>query len=144
MAGDNYNVFISWSGDLAKAVAFVWNDLLRAAFDIVDPFMSEAGIGAGERGLDKIATNLADTSFGIVVVTQENENSPWINFEAGALSKHFNDAGVRVAPSLVDFEHKSDLEGPLKQFQGGLLDRDGIEFILVELAKMIEVDESLI
>lgn len=79
MTGDKYKVFISWSGNLAKAVAFVWNDLLKLAFDMVDPFMSEAGIGAGERGLDKIATRLADTSFGIVVVTQENENSPWIN-----------------------------------------------------------------
>jgi hypothetical protein len=143
VAGDKFKVFISWSGELAKAVAFVWNDLLKLTYDAVEPFMSEAGIGAGERGLNTIAAKLADTSFGIVVVTQENENSPWLNFEAGALSKPFNDAGVRVAPSLVDFDSKSDLEGPLNQFQGGLLDREGVRFILIELGKMIDADQPV-
>jgi hypothetical protein len=141
---DKFKVFISWSGDLAKAVAFVWNDLLEDTFDSVQPFMSEDDIGAGERGLTKIAAELAGTSFGIVVVTQENENSPWINFEAGALSKDVNDDTVRVAPSLVDFERKSDLTGPLKQFQGGLLDKAGIEYILVEIAKIIGASELTI
>ncbi len=78
-----------------KAVAFVWSNLLTDAFDSVEPFMSKADIGAGERNLDKIATKLAHTSFGIVIVTQQNEHTPWINFEAGALSKNFDDDAVR-------------------------------------------------
>lgn len=139
---DKFKVFISWSGDLAKAVAKVWQDLIKEVFDGVEPFMSEENIGAGERGLAKIATELAGTGFGIIVVTQENQHSQWLNYEAGALSKDVNDQTVRVAPSLVDFERKNDVTGPLGQFQGTLLTKEGVGKILAELAKVVAVDES--
>jgi hypothetical protein len=142
VAGDKYKVFISWSGDTAKAVAFVWSDLLRETFDVVEPFMSEDDIGAGRRNLVMIAEELAGTKFGIVVVTKANEHTSWINFEAGALSKDVHDETVRVAPSMVDFEHKGDLTGPLKQFQGGLLTQEGVEFILSEIAEIVGADIS--
>jgi hypothetical protein len=144
MGGDKVNVFISWSGELSKRVAAVWRDLVEETFDSVVPFMSEESIRAGERGLHKIATSLAGTSFGIIVVTQANVNAPWLNFEAGALSKDVADPTVRVAPSLVDFEHKYDLTGPIGQFQASLLDRDGVEYILLELAKAAKADETSI
>ena len=47
-------------------------------------------------------------------VTRENYLTPWINFEAGALSKAFGHA--RVVPRLLDMPI-SDLTGPLVQFQ---------------------------
>lgn len=141
MADDRFKVFISWSGQLAKKVAAVWLDLVKETFDTVEPFMSEENIGAGERGLAKIALELAGTKFGIIVVTQENQNSPWLNYEAGALSKDVDDDTVRVAPSLVDFERKNDVAGPLGQFQASLLDREGVEHILIEIAKVVGVDE---
>lgn len=142
VAGDKFKVFISWSGALAKNVATVWFDLVKETFDSVEPFMSEENIGAGERGLNKIAAQLSGTSFGIIVVTQENQNSPWLNYEAGALSKDLDDQTVRVAPSLVDFERKNDVAGPLGQFQASLLNREGVEFILIEIAKVIGVDDG--
>jgi hypothetical protein len=137
---DKLKVFISWSGDLARAVATVWKDLVTELFDGVEPFMSEENIGAGERGLRKIAEELAGTSFGIVVVTQENQHSQWLNYEAGALSKDVNDQTVRVAPSLVDFERKNDVTGPLGQFQGTLLTKEGVERIVVEISTVADVD----
>lgn len=129
-------VFISWSGALSKEVATVMRDLLKHMFDGVDPFMSEEDIGAGERGLAKISDELADTSFGIVVVTQANQQSQWLNFEAGALSKNLHN-NARVAPLLVDFELKSDATGPLAQFQANLLNRDGVEEILIAIAGVV-------
>lgn len=142
MAEEKFKVFISWSGELAKRVATIWRDLLKEVFDGVEPFMSEEDIGAGERGLAKIAGELQGTTFGIVVVTQDNQHSQWVNYEAGALSKDVKDQTVRVAPSLVDFDRKNDVTGPLGQFQGTLLDRDGVERILVELSKVVKVDVS--
>ncbi len=144
MAGDKLKVFISWSGQLAKDVAAVWRDLVKETFDSVEPFMSEENIGAGERGLTKIANELAGTSFGIIVVTQENQNSPWLNYEAGALSKDVHDETVRVAPLLVDFERKNDVSGPIGQFQASLLNSEGVEYILVEIAKIVGVEEAAI
>jgi hypothetical protein len=135
VAGDKFKVFISWSGQLSKDVATVWRNLVKETFDSVEPFMSEENIGAGERGLAKIAKELAGTSFGIIVVTQENQNSPWLNYEAGALSKDVDDETVRVAPSLVDFERKTDVTGPIGQFQASLLNREGVEYISSKLRR---------
>lgn len=107
--------------------------------------MSEADIGAGERGLARIETELDDTHFGIIVVTQENQTSQWLNFETGALSKNLPDAVNRVAPSLVDFfSRKSDATGPLTQFQANLLDREGVERILVAIADVVQVNADSI
>ena len=123
-------------------VASVWHDLVKELFDGVEPFMSEQNIGAGERGLPKIASELSGSSFGIIVVTQENQKSQWLNYEAGALSKDLEDQTVRVAPSLVDFERKNDVTGPPGQFQAGLLDKSGVEYILTEIAKVVGADEA--
>jgi hypothetical protein len=144
VVADKFKVFISWSGQQSQAVAAVWLDLISETFDSVEPFMSEENIGAGERGLAKIATELAGTSFGIIVVTQENQKSPWLNYEAGSLSKDVDDQTVRVAPSLVDFERKTDVTGPIGQFQASLLNREGVEYILVEIAKIVGADEASI
>lgn len=135
-------VFISWSGERAKKVATVWKQLITEVFDDVVAFMSEEDIGAGERGLSKVATELAGTNFGIIVVTPGNQNSQWLNYEAGALSKGVDDQTVRVAPSLVGFKLKSDSTGPLAQFQGTLLNAEGIERILVEIAKVAGVNQD--
>lgn len=125
-------------------VAEVWADLVRELFDVAEPFMSEENIGAGERGLTKIAAELAGTSFGIIVVTQENQSSQWLNYEAGALSKDLNDQTVRVAPSLVDFARKNDVTGPLGQFQASMLDKNGVKHVLLEIAKVVEADEAAV
>ena len=89
-------VFISWSGELSRQVALVWRELVNLMFDGVVPFMSQMDIGAGQRGLPVIASELAHTKFGIVVLTQENEESQWLNYESGALSKNVDDETVAL------------------------------------------------
>lgn len=76
--------------------------------------MSGADLEAGVRWNDKIQQELGETKFGIVVVTGENMESPWLLFEAGALAKAIPDA--YVCPYLVDLD-PSNLKGPLVQFQ---------------------------
>ncbi|WP_454561802.1 hypothetical protein [Mycobacterium haemophilum] len=148
MASDKTKVFISWSGELAKRVASVWRDLLGIMFDTVQPFMSEEDIGAGERNLGRIANELAGTNFGIVVVTQDNQNSRWLNYEAGALSKNVEsknaegDLAARVVPSLVDFARAGDVERPLGQFQGKILNQKGIRDTLVAVAEVAGAREA--
>lgn len=102
--------------------------------------MSDKNIGAGERSLLKIADELEGTTFGIIVVTPENQESQWLNYEAGALSKGLYDQTVRVAPSLVGFRSQGDASGPISQFHANLLDYNGIESILAEIAKIAEID----
>ncbi|MFS0715927.1 toll/interleukin-1 receptor domain-containing protein [Arthrobacter phoenicis] len=108
-------VFISWSGRQSEHVATALRIWLPKVLDgKVKPFVSSEDIDKGDRGLNKIAEELEGSSYGIVVVTPSNQDSPWINFEAGALGKSVSDA--RVAPLLVGLTD-SDVKGPIKQFQ---------------------------
>jgi hypothetical protein len=55
-----------------------------------------------------------------------------------------SDETVRVAPSLVDFDREGDVTGPLGQFQAGFLNKDGIGYILTEIAKVVGVDTTAV
>jgi hypothetical protein len=58
---------------------------------------------------------LSISDIGIICLTRDNTENPWIPFEAGALSKSI-DKG-RVCTLLFDLE-PSDVKGPLTSFQG--------------------------
>ncbi|MCZ4548199.1 hypothetical protein BS618_32955 [Rhodococcus erythropolis] len=137
-------IFISWSGRLSQEVAKVWHELLGELFDNVTPFMSEKDIEAGTRGLPTIASELRGSKFGIVVVTQQNLHSQWLNYETGALSKDINDPDLRVAPTLVDFQSEADATGPISQFQATLLNHDGIAEILAQVARSVGADVTVV
>jgi hypothetical protein len=95
-----------------------------------DPFMSEVDIDAGDRGLVVLSEQLAETDFGIVCVTPENQHEPWINFEAGALGKSIERG--RVVPFLLGM-HVPDLRQPLAQFQAKEADLDGTRALVASI-----------
>jgi hypothetical protein len=61
-----------------------------------------------------VAKQLEASDFGILCVTPENLNAPWLLFEAGALAKSVELS--HVCPYLFDMR-KADLTWPLAQFQ---------------------------
>jgi TIR domain len=128
-------VFISWSGEKSKAVAQALNDWIPDVLQYVTPFMSDAGIDAGARPLDEIEQELGKAKFGIICVTSDNFESPWLNFEAGAISKTLDLEPTRVAPLLVDLE-TNDVNTPLKQFQMKALDKQGVYAVIRSINKM--------
>lgn len=107
-------VFLSWSGERSRKMAHVLRTWLPDVIQAVDPWMSEHDIGKGGRGLREIADELSECNFGILCITADNQNSQWVNFEAGALSKQVDDA--LVVPLLLDLK-VADLTGPMTQFQ---------------------------
>lgn len=123
-------VFISWSGERSKVVARALREWLPLVLHYVEPWLSEADIQAGDRWAHSVAGELAASNFGIVCVTSENADSPWVLFEAGALAKSL-DAG-KVIPLLVDLDFL-ELTGPLAQFQAKKLARDGMTEVVRSL-----------
>jgi hypothetical protein len=114
---DALRVFISWSGEASCQAARSIKSWLADMFDGVESFMSDVDIDAGSRGLKDIEEALKGTTFGIIVVTRENQHRPWVTFEAGAISKTVDTAKEnRVAPILIDLS-STELSGPLTQFQ---------------------------
>jgi hypothetical protein len=116
-------VFLSWSGKRSKAVASALRDWLKLFFGPgVDPWMSQHDIAAGERWSVEVAKVLETCDFGIVCLTKENINAPWLLFEAGALSKKMAEGAV--VPYLIDVEFGDVLKSPLGLFQGKKADRE--------------------
>lgn len=106
-------VFISWSGERSKKVAELLDDWIQCVIQAVNPWMSSKDIDRGALWFTEINDQLANTSIGIVCLTKENRNKPWILFESGALAKGLT--SNRVCTFLIDLS-PTDLENPLAQF----------------------------
>lgn len=107
-------VFISWAGHETKPFAEFMHEWLQLVIQSVRPWMSERDVAKGSRSMAELGKELEGTQFGLIVLTGANQHSPWINFEAGAISKSVGEASV--VPLLLDLK-KSDVVGPLGQFQ---------------------------
>jgi hypothetical protein len=116
-------VFISWSGDRSRAVAHLLEDWLQCVLQGLKPWMSASGIERGSLWFNEITGQLQDTRVGIICLTQENREAPWIMFEAGALAKGLNTS--RVCTFLIDLA-PSEVSNPLAQFNHTAPDKNGV------------------
>lgn len=116
-------VFLSWSGQRSREVANLLSDWLCCVIQALKPWISTRDIDPGSLWFTEINDQLKDTTVGIICLTQENKDRPWILFEAGALAKGLSTS--RVCTLLVDLQPK-DLEDPLAQFNHTLPTRDSI------------------
>jgi hypothetical protein len=113
-------VFISWSGDQSKDIAEAIRAWLPSVLQTVKPYFTPNDIDKGNRWSSHIADELDNSSVGVFCITRENLNSPWIMFEAGAISKKV-DASL-VCPILFGLGN-ADISGPLTQFQTTLFNK---------------------
>jgi hypothetical protein len=111
-------IFISWSKDLGKEVAETLSDWLKKVIPNIDIFVSFANIDKGARWGTVIAKSLQESNMGIVVVTKESIQSPWLNYEAGALSKHFETS--KLMTFLFDIDVLELSQSPLEAFNATL------------------------
>ena len=106
-------VFMSWSGTRSREVAKLLDYWVKCVVQASRPWISTSGIDSGSIWFNQISSELQDTTFGIICLTKENKEAPWILFEAGALAKGL--ASSRVCTFLIDIETK-DIRDPLAQF----------------------------
>jgi hypothetical protein len=128
-------VFLSWSGSRSHALASALNDYLPLVIQSVTPWFSPDDIDKGSRWLTDLTDQLQKQSVAIVCITPESVNSPWLLFEAGALSKALEASWV--CPVLLDIE-PSEIKGPLAQFQATRLTKEDIRKLLGTLNKRLD------
>ncbi len=114
-------VFLSWSGAKSKQVAVALRDWLPGVLQSVEPWLSSEDMPIGARWASDVASALENVDVGILCLTAENISSPWLIYEAGALSKQTTAA--MVMPYLLDLS-PAEVRGPLAQFQCALANRD--------------------
>jgi hypothetical protein len=123
-------VFISWGGELSNKLANALRSWLPSALQFVKTYFSPDDIEKGAKWHSKISLELQTSNFGIICLTKDNTERPWVIFEAGALSK-FIDKG-RVCPLLFDVE-PSDMKGPLTSFQGTVFQKDDFRKLFISI-----------
>ena len=114
-------VFLSWSGEISHKVAMVFRDWLPSVIQEIEPYVSSEDIDKGARWSTDIAKELENSTFGILCVTRDNIIAPWLNFEAGALSKTMDKSFV--SPFLFDIK-RSEVNGPILQFQSTVFEKE--------------------
>jgi len=129
-------VFLSWSGkdSASHRVAVGLNEWLCKVIQVADPFLSSDNIQAGERWDDVLGQQLSASDFGILCITKQCVNSPWMLFEAGVLSGTYRNPR-RVVPYLLGMD-PGDLDPPLGRFNAVTADRDGTYKMVDSLNKL--------
>lgn len=96
-----------------------------------ETWLSKEDIEKGSIWFGDIEKTIKETSVGIICLTRENKERPWILFEAGGLNKGLADKS-RVCPLLLDLDVR-ELESPLKEFNAARPDKEH----MLALCKMI-------
>lgn len=120
-------VFISWGGDLSKLLAEEVKNWLPSVLQFVKPYFTPDDIEKGTRWESNIAQELASSQIGIICLTKDNINRPWILFEAGALSKNFGKANVCTVLFNVE---STQITGPLTCFQATKFDKSDFKKLI--------------
>lgn len=135
---DTYNVFLSWSGDRSRQVAAHLRDWLPLVVQSIRPWMSDDDIGKGSRSLEEIADALNSVKAGIICLTPESLSSPWLLFEAGALSRTFRDK-ANVCTFLIGGLKPTEVKAPLGQFQATIAEKEDMRRLVAKLNDLIQV-----
>ena len=130
-------VFVSWSGDRSRLIAESLREWLPYVLPAAQPWMSATDLDRGSRWSLEISEQLDKADVGIICLTPENLEAPWILFEAGALSK----ALTRSLVCTYLFQVKSaELKGPLAQFQATRADKPETHRLLVSMNRALGSD----
>lgn len=127
-------VFVSWSGELSKQIAQILKIWLPRLIQSLDVFYSPDDIEKGDNWASKILQELSVCNYGIVCLTAENTNAPWIHFEAGALAKTLE---ARVSTLMINI-NPSDIKGPLSRYQATRLQKDDFAQLIESINKALE------
>lgn len=125
--------FFSWSGGKSHQVAIAFSNWLPCVLQAVEPWVSSEDIDRGAIWLNEIK----DTNFGVVFVTRENQEKPWLLFESGALSKGLTEN--RVCTVLIDLKVRDiDSGSPIKHLNHTTLEKSEVFKLLETINKNLD------
>jgi hypothetical protein len=137
-----HNIFISWSGERSKFIAEALKDWLPHVLQSARPWLSTRDIEKGTRSLSEMNKALGGMGFGVTCLTSENLDAPWILYEAGALSKAFDDDKGRLWTYLLSGLQPQDVEPPLSQFQHTRADEEDTRKLIHSINVAIHREED--
>lgn len=134
-------VFISWSGEKSKLVAEELTEWMCTIIPSgIQTFYSSEDIRAGDRWFKKISKELESSNYGIICLTEENLSSPWIHFEAGALSKQIDIS--YICPITFGF-NITNISGPLLQFQCKNFNKNDMRSLIFDINSQLDSSHKI-
>lgn len=108
------NIFISWSKQESKEIAFELQKLFNKLTNSSNIFVSENSIEKGKEFQKEILEAIRTTDLFVVVYTRTSKKSAWVSFEGGFASA----LNKRVVPILFfdDKNWHSWIDNPLNSF----------------------------
>ncbi len=122
-------IFLSWSGKPSREVALAFRDWLPQVIQSVVPYVSSEDIEKGAPWSPELDNALTESRFSIICLTADNQDSRWLNFEAGVLSRSIENPKAHVCPFLFNLV-QADVEGPLTRFQSTRNERDEVKKLI--------------
>jgi catechol 2,3-dioxygenase-like lactoylglutathione lyase family enzyme len=98
------------------------------------PWMSDIDVPKGAHWPKTLSEELEQSQAGVICVTQENKEKPWLLFEAGSLARNFSDQS-RLCVMLFDLESK-ELPGPLSFYQAATTEKEDMWKLLLSLNRI--------
>ena len=152
-------VFIGWSGERSRSIANKLADWLPTVIPELESkeqarklFVSEQ-LEKGVEWFSEILKELEQARAGILCLTPENLGSPWLHFEAGALTKQLaattsdpQQDGSSGAARIYTYLHgvkPADLTGPLAVYQSTTTVRDDTARLVQSLARLLRAEGSV-
>jgi hypothetical protein len=129
-------VFLSWSGDRSSEVAKLFNKWLPKVIQSLKPWLSTKDIGAGSLWDSELQKSLESHTMGMVFLTPENKEKPWVLFEAGALSKGLS--MNRVFTVLMDLQASDFIDNPLSKFNHTFDTKESFKKLLQDINALTE------
>jgi hypothetical protein len=139
---ESYNIFLSWSGPRAKAMAEALQPWLRRVIQSARPFFSDK-IETGAFWDDSVRASIQSVRFAVICCTPENVSAPWINYEAGAIAERLKG---RTAPWLLGSKPAGLKDSPLSRLMAREADEAGTLELIRALNASLEaaVDEAIL
>ncbi len=132
--------FLSWSGSKSHDIAVAFSEWIPCVIQAIEPWVSSKDIDRGSIWFNEILEQLKDTNFGIVFVTKENQNKPWLLFESGALSKGLTEN--RICTVLIDLNVRDiDSGSPLRHLNHTLLENDSVFALVKTINKHLDIGQ---
>jgi hypothetical protein len=129
-------IFLCWSKTRSKTIAKAWAALLPQIVEGIRPIVSTE-FEKGKPWAAELRRDLDDARSGIVFLTPENVDAPWIHFEAGALATAVGLRGGDVFTYVYGF-NPGRLTGPLSAYQSTLATRDDTQRLVRDLCAALE------
>lgn len=129
--------FLSWSGVKSHSAALAFSEWIPCVIQAIEPWVSSKDIDRGSIWFNEIFEQLKDTNFGVVFVTKENQDKPWLLFESGALSKGLSEN--RICTVLIDLDVRDiDAGSPLRHLNHTVLEKDSVLALVKTINKNIK------